>query len=142
MWIIQLKMKGRTLIKCQISSLSNQVQTLHSSAKWKNRQLANYRYLSQITNKPERVLGLQVRCRELDVFKIRNFLRSCLDFFVNFVGNFLDSYFFGRIFGRIFWEDFLKTLLKSAKLYESERNWWFCQDFGVIKKEGRIILNP
>ena len=30
-------------------------------------------------NKPERVFGLQVRCRELDIFKIRNFLRNCLE---------------------------------------------------------------
>ena len=26
-------------------------------------------------NKPERVFGLQVRCRKLDIFKIRNFLK-------------------------------------------------------------------
>ena len=27
-------------------------------------------------NKPERVFGLQVQCREMDIFKIRNFLRK------------------------------------------------------------------
>ena len=67
-------------------------------------------------NKPERVFGLQVRCRELDVFKIflRNFLRNCLEFFLDFLWNFLGIFkriFLGRIFleeffWRIFWEDF------------------------------------
>ena len=54
-------------------------------------------------------------------------------------------------FRRIFWEDFfgrtflggffgrnsLFILLKSANLFESERDWCFCQDFVSIKKEGR-----
>ena len=44
-----------------------------------------------------------MRCRELDIFKIRNFLRNCL---------------------QIFWEDFfgrisLFILLESANLFES-----------------------
>ena len=61
-------------------------------------------------NKPESVFGLQVWCRKLDIFKIRNFLRNCLEIFW--------IYFFGEIF----LEDFLGrnslfTLLKSAKLY-------------------------
>ena len=30
-------------------------------------------------NKPKGVFGFQVRCRELDIFKIRNFLRNCLE---------------------------------------------------------------
>ena len=51
-------------------------------------------------NKPERVFGLQVRCRELDIFKIRNFL----DIFGIFEGNILD--FLEEFFGGIFWEDF------------------------------------
>ena len=37
-------------------------------------------------NKPKRVSGLQVRCRELDIFKIRNFLRNCLEVFWIFSG--------------------------------------------------------
>ena len=59
-----------------------------------------------IKNKPERVFGLQVRSRELDIFKI--------------LGIFGNSVF---------------TLLKSAKLFEYER------DFGFAsrqKKEGKF----
>ena len=33
-------MKGGTLIKCLISMLSNLDETLHSSVKWKNKQVA------------------------------------------------------------------------------------------------------
>ena len=74
-------------------------------------------------NKPERVFGLQVRCRELDIFKILemfwifwgNFL---VEFFGGFFGgvffrrNFLEVFFVGffweDFFGRIFGEDFLE----------------------------------
>jgi hypothetical protein len=94
------------------------------------------------SNKPERVVGLQVRYRELDIFKIRNFLRNCLKFFWIFSGFFAGIFriflgFFGRNFlGGFFWEDFfgrifmggffgrnsLFILLKSANLFESERD--------------------
>ena len=37
--------------------------------------------LNSRPNKPERVFGLQVRCRELDIVKIRKFLRNCLEIF-------------------------------------------------------------
>ena len=53
--------------------------------------------------------------------------------------NFLGG-FFGRIFlGGFSWEEFFVYiwLLKSAKLFESERDWCFCQDFVSMKKEGR-----
>jgi hypothetical protein len=49
-------------------------------------------------------------------------------FWRNFLGGFFLGGFFGRIFlGGFFWEDFLGmnslfTLLKSAKLFESERD--------------------
>ena len=75
-----------------------------------------------------------------------------LDFFwMNFLGNlrriflwgcliFLGGFFGEDFFRRIFWEDFfgrnsLFILLKSASLFESERDWCFCQDFVSIKKE-------
>jgi hypothetical protein len=106
-------------------------------------------------NKPERVFSLQVRCRELDIFKIRNFLRNCLKIFWIFsgflggifwifLGFFLEDFFWRIFFGGFFWRIFLGgfsgrnslfTLLKSAKLFESERDWCFCQDFVWIKKE-------
>ena len=54
---------------------------------------------------PERVFGLQVRCRELDIFKIWFFLRNCLQIFWIYSG------FWGKFFGRIS----LFILLKSAK---------------------------
>ena len=91
--------------------------------------------------------------------QITNFVFFCL-FFLNFIrknffgGFFLENFFleeffwriffggfFWRIFfGRIFLEDFLGrnflfTLLKSAKLFESERDWCFCQDF--VSRQGR-----
>ena len=53
-------------------------------------------YLVEI-NKPERVFGLQVRCRELDVFKI-------LEIFEKLFGNFLDL--LGNFLGGIFWKEF------------------------------------
>ena len=51
--------------------------------------------------KPERVFGLQGLCRELDIFKIGNFLRNCFfgffrDFFAEIFWIFL-GYFFGRM---------------------------------------------
>ena len=49
--------------------------------------------------KPERVFGLQVRCRELDIFKI-------LEMFWIFWGEFF-SRIFWRYFVGFFWEDFL-----------------------------------
>jgi hypothetical protein len=101
-----------------------------------------------------------VRCRELDIFKIRNFLRNCLEIFCIFSGffggifriflgffleelfwrffwedffgrvllggffweDFLGGFFWEDFFGRIFWEEFLFILLKSANLFESERD--------------------
>ena len=39
-FLIYQKFKGGTLIKCLISMLSNLAETLHSSAKWKNKQVA------------------------------------------------------------------------------------------------------
>ena len=72
-------------------------------------------------------------------------------FWEEFLGGFFCEDLFGRnLFGRIFWEDFLRRifwgedlfgrnslfiLLKSANLFESERDWCFCQDFVSIKKE-------
>ena len=68
--------------------------------------VAHYYFFLKIMcsqNKPERVFGLQVRCRELDIFKIRNFLRNGLEFFgffQDFRGVFLG--FFLEFFWRIF----------------------------------------
>ena len=61
------------------------------------------------TNKPERVFGLQVLCRELDIFKII----ECFEFFGEFFGRiflggfFWKDFFGGDFFGGIFWNDFL-----------------------------------
>ena len=99
-----------------------------------------------------------MRCRELDIFKIRNFLRNRLEifwsfsgffgeFFWNYLGIFFEDFlgeifwedFFGRKFlGGIFWEEFfgrysLLTLLKSAKSFEYGRNWFVCQDIGFCQ---------
>ena len=74
-----------------------------------------------LVNKPERVFGLQVRCRELDIFKIIEFFEFWGDFFggifwKDFFGRILWEDFFGRIFlggffGRIFWEDYWEDFL-------------------------------
>ena len=67
-------------------------------------------------NKSERVFGLQVRYRELDMyFQNQELLEKLFgNFFGNFGGNFLDFswIFFGRIFGRIFWEEFVVYIVK------------------------------
>ena len=44
-------------------------------------------------NKPERVFGLQVRCRELDIFKIVGIFCEIVWNFLEIVGKFLE--FFG-----------------------------------------------
>ena len=110
---------------------------------------------SLLGNKPERVFGLQVRCRELDIFKIRNFLRNCLKKFMIFsgflggifwifLGFFLEDFFggffweeffgrnfFGRIFweeffGRNFWEDFFRVILwEECFVYVGLSRFWF-----------------
>ena len=54
-------------------------------------------------NKPERVFGLQVRCRELDIFKI---LEISWIFGGNFLVGFFGGIFLGGMFWDIFWEDF------------------------------------
>ena len=63
--------------------------------------------MNQNLNKPERVFGLQVRCRELDSFKIRNFLRKLCGNFLDFFRDFLEEFlgFFLDLFGGFFWED-------------------------------------
>ena len=62
-----------------------------------------------------------MRYRELNIFKIRNFLRNCLDFFGIFEGIFLDfswirfggffwiflGFFLKEFFGGFFYEDIL-----------------------------------
>ena len=81
---------------------------------------------------------IQKRCRELYIIRyFQNF-----EFLENFWSIFLDDSFVGLFLERIFWEDFLGrnslfTLLKSAKLFESERDWCFCQDFVSMEKEER-----
>ena len=62
-------------------------------------------YIEMFLNKPERVFGLQVRCKESDIFQnLGNFL-VILEFFeiLEFCGN---SWFFLEYF-RIFWGYFL-----------------------------------
>ena len=62
-------------------------------------------------------------------------------FWEEFLGGVFWEDFWEDFFGRIFWEDFigrnsLFTVLKSTNLFESERDWCFCQDF-VSKKRRR-----
>ena len=69
----------------------------------------------QKKNKPERLFGLQVRCRELDIFKIRIFLRNCLKIFWEFFGFFFwNFWFFLKIFLNfsrgILWEELFLLL--------------------------------
>jgi hypothetical protein len=55
-------------------------------------------------NKPEWVFGLQLRCRELDIFKI--FFEKLFGNFLDFLGEFFSRIFFGGIFLGVFLEDF------------------------------------
>ena len=61
-----------------------------------------------------------------------------LDFWEEFFWRIVWEDFFGMDFlGGIFWEEFFVyiALVKPAKLFESERDWCFCQDFISKKKE-------
>ena len=67
------------------------------------------------------VFGLQVRCWELYIFKIRNFLRNCLEIFWIYSGFLRGIFwiFFGRVFwdeffGRIFWEESIVYIVKVS----------------------------
>ena len=77
-----------------------------------------------------------MRFRELDIFKIRNFLSNWVEIFWIFLGFFggffLEDFFLEDFFGR----NSLFTLLKSVKLFESVRDRCFCQDFVSTEKEG------
>ena len=79
-------------------------------------------------NKPERVFGLQVQCRELDIFKIIECLEFWGEFFSrifleDFFGGIFWNDFFGRIFfGRIFlrgnlWEELLSRFLQVIYVF-------------------------
>ena len=96
----------------------------------------------------ERVFGLKVPCRELDIFKILGFFLEIVwiffwiswEIFGNFFGGFfLEDFFwrnfFGGFLGGIFWEELLGRFLQGIG---------FCQDLGVIlsrwkEEEGRIL---
>ena len=92
-------------------------------------------------NKPERVFGLQVRCRKLDIFKwFEKLLGIFLEFlgnFGNFSGffwrNFLGEMFWEKFFGRIFfWKDFL-----GGFFWEDFFEGCFCEIFlvGILWEE-------
>ena len=51
-------------------------------------------------------------------------------FWEKFFGRIFLGGFFGRIFGRIFWEEFFVYIRIDL----------FCQDFGVMKKEGEFLI--
>ena len=81
-------------------------------------------------NKPEKVFGLQVRCRELDIFKNLGIFEKLFGIFFDFWGNFFGGFFggifreefferniLGRFFGTIFlrgifWEEFFVYIVK------------------------------
>ena len=72
----------------------------------------------------------------MDIFKILGIFWEIVCKFFGFIGKF---------FGRIFWRNFLFILLKSANLFESERDWCFCQDFVsiiiLLQKEYQLIAS-
>ena len=60
----------------------------------------------------------------------------CCHYRKSFIWIVLGGFFLGGIFGR----NSLFTLLRSAKLFQNmeyERNWCFCQDFGVMQKKDK-----
>ena len=83
--------------------LSNLSETLHSERKLKYKQVAK---ISLTQTSPKGFFGLQVRWRELDIFRILEiyweivlkFLGIFWELFVNFLGGFL---------GEILWEELL-----------------------------------
>ena len=57
-------------------------------------------------NKPERIFGLQVRCKVLDIFKIKEFFEKLSGTFLDFLREFFGKNFLGDVFGRIFLGEF------------------------------------
>ena len=96
-------------------------------------------------NKPERVFGPQVRCRNLDIFKIKNFLRNCLSIFWLFsrvLGGILLIFLgiFRRIFfGGLFWKDFFGGIFLEGFFWKDFFGENFMEEFfgGFF---GRIFL--
>ena len=104
-------------------------------------------------NKPERVFGLQMRCRELDSFKILEIFWGIFRIFGEFLllGGFLGGILLEELFGRnflggFFWEDFLGGFFGRIflggffgrnYLVEINMDWCFCQDLGVILSQWR-----
>ena len=115
-----------------------------------------------LNNKPERVFGLQLRCRELDIFKIffweiyRIFFWFFGRFFCNFLGifwKFLGEFFRGfegcflrKFLGKIFWKDFFgRNLLWGffceelfVELFFVFQDFGFCQDFVSMHKDKKF----
>ena len=63
-------------------------------------------------NKPERVFGLQVRCRKLDIFKIS---RNCLELFWIFEGIVLVRIFWEEFLGRIFLGEIFEMIVLGGR---------------------------
>ena len=82
---------------------NNQVTTLdhHYKGQLNSKGLFVLFQFSQIkNNKPERGFGLQVRCRELDIFKIRNSEKSFeISFWIFFEDFFWRNFFEGNFLG-------------------------------------------
>ena len=91
--------------------------------------------LNSRPNKPERVFGLQVRCRELDNFKILGIFCECLEIFRIFFRNccgifeffwiFFEFFFeiFREFFRRFFWRNYLAEFFEKNFLED------FLEDF-------------
>ena len=87
-------------------------------------------------NKPERVFGLQVQCRELDIFKkiwefCVKFLWIICEFTFSKSAEFLNS---------------KSQLITKGYVFEYGMNWFVCQEFGFCqdfvwmeKEEGQEI---
>ena len=80
-----------------------------------------------------------------------DFLGIFVGFFWEIFWEFIRRIFLGGFLFSFFWRNFLEdflgrnslfTLFKSAKLFESERDWCFCQDFVSMEKEGKRNLDP
>ena len=93
-----------------------------------------------IINKPERVFDLQVRCRELDIFKL---LRNCWEIFWSFrkflgiFQDFLEKFFGRNILGGFFWKDFFLEDFFGGIFWEDAFGRYFLGDFlgGILREE-------
>ena len=95
-------------------------------------------WIQMLNDKPKMAFGLQMQCRELDIFKISGIFWEIDRKFFGFFGNFFGGFFWGRtFFGGFFGRNYLVEINKELKFLSR-----FWGNFVSMekKKEGRILI--